>query len=85
MPIMLMQDEATFDGNFRRTLAPMYATLAFIRAEYRNQPWARILVGYSVKPKGIGKGTYQERKRALLCAAMAMVLKPLKRLEKMGV
>ena len=26
------QDEATFDGNFRRTLTPIYATLACIRA-----------------------------------------------------
>ena len=35
-----------------------------VRAEFRNQPWARVLVGYlprwaSVKPKGIGKDTYQ--------------------------
>ena len=32
LPIMLTQDEATFDGNFRRTLTPIYATLACIRA-----------------------------------------------------
>ena len=32
LPIMLTQDEATFDGNFRRTLTPIYATPACIRA-----------------------------------------------------
>jgi hypothetical protein len=61
-----------------------------VRAEFRNQPWARVLVGYlprwaSVKPKGIGKDTYQERKRALLRDAMKVVLRPLTRLEKTGV
>ena len=60
------------------------------RAEFRNQPWARVLVGYlprwaSVKPKGIGKETWQERKRTLLRDAMKVVLRPLTRLEKTGV
>ena len=32
LPIMLTQDEATFDGNFRHTLTPIYATLACIQA-----------------------------------------------------
>ena len=89
MPIMLTQDEATFEGSFRWTQAPIYATLACIRAEYRNQPRAGVLIGYLPewvrdKPKSIGKETYWERKHAVLVAAMCRVLLPLQKLEKTG-
>jgi len=50
-----------------------------VRAEFRNQSWARVLVGYlprwaSVKPKGIGKDTYQERKRTRSASAPSSVM-----------
>ena len=91
MPIIVSQDGATIDGNARRSLTPFYATLGWIRAEYRNQPWARVLIGYlpsygkNDKPREFSADMWQSCKRRLLADAMAEVLRPLRELEATGV
>ena len=91
MPIIMSQDGCTIDGNARRSLTPIYATLGWIRASYRNETWARVLLGYlpsygkNDKPRGMSQETWQVHKRELLRDSMAAVLRPLRKLERTGV
>ena len=91
MPIIMSQDGCTIDGNARRSLTPIYATLGWIRASYRNETWARVLLGYlpsygkNDKPRGMSQETWQVHKRELLRDSMAAVLRPLRKLEGTGV
>ena len=68
LPIIVTQDEATLDHNGRKSLTPVYATFGNIRAQYRNEPWARVLVAYLPKAnksqkKGLGKELWKREKR----------------------
>ena len=44
--IMLTMDEATVDGNGRKSLIPVFISFLCIRAKTRHKPWARQLLGY---------------------------------------
>lgn len=84
MPIMVTQDEAMIDGNNRRSLIPVYATLGWIRAKWRNAKWARVLLGYlpSLKEEelpNVSDSRCRAIKRQLHKAAMQKILRPLKK------
>ncbi len=84
MPIMVTQDEAMIDGNNRRSLIPVYATLGWIRAKWRNAKWARVLLGYlpSLKEEelpNVSDSRCRAIKRQLHKAAMQKLLRPLKK------
>lgn len=91
LPFMLTQDEATVDGNGRRTLHPLYATLGNVRAADRNQPWARFLLGYlpkankNSKPAGMAKAAWTRYTRVQFQAAMSAMLAPIRRYSSTGV
>jgi hypothetical protein len=88
MPIIVSQDGCTIDHNARRSLTPFYATIGWIRAEYHNQPWARVLIGYlpsfskNDKPRDLGADLWQSCKRRLLADAMAEILRPVRELDR---
>lgn len=90
MPIIITQDEASIDGNNRRSLVPIYATLGWIRAQWRNQPWARALLGYlptlkeEDQPKDMSDASWKAIKRNLHKAGMAQMLRPLRKTMRTG-
>lgn len=90
MPLIITQDEASIDGNNRRSLVPMYATLGWIRAQWRNAPWARALVGYlptlkdEDQPKDMSDASWKAIKRNLHKAGMAQMLRPLRKTMRTG-
>ena len=91
LTIILTQDEAQVDENGRKSLTPVYATTANVRAEDRNQPWARVLVGYlqkpnkNLKPADMGHEEWKRRKRLLKVRQMDAMLESVARLGRTGV
>ena len=91
LTIILTQDEAQVDENGRKSLIPVYATTANVRAEDRNQPWARVLVGYlqkpnkNLKPAEMGHEEWKRRKRLLKVRQMDAMLESVVRLGRTGV
>ena len=91
LPFMLTQDEATVDGNARKTLHPVYATLGIVRAADRNQAWARFLLGYlpkankNSKPAGMATAAWTRYTRVQFQAAMSAMLGPIRRYMSTGV
>ena len=78
MPIIVSQDGCTIDGNARRSINPI---LCNDWAEYHNQPWAGVLIGYlpsygkNDKPRDLGADLWQSCKRRLHADAMAEILR----------
>ena len=89
--VMITQDEATCDGNGRKTLLPVYATFGNIRAAERDFPWARVLVGYigmpnkNKKPNSAGVADWRRQKRNMFQSCMGLALASVRRLAKTGV
>ena len=91
MVIILTQDETTVDGNGRKSLTPMYATFGNVRAQFRNERWARVLVGYipkpnkNLRPAGMGEADWQRCKRSIFRASMNEMLAPVRQVARTGV
>ena len=91
MVIILTQDESIVDGNGRKTLTPVYATFGNVRAQFRNERWARVLVGYlpkpnkNLKPSGMGDAEWQRCKRSIFRASMNEMLAPVRQYTRTGV
>ena len=91
MVIILTQDETTVDGNGRKSLTPMYATFGNVRAQFRNERWARVLVGYipkpnkNLRPAGMGEADWQRCKRSIFRASMNEMLAPVRQFARTGV
>jgi hypothetical protein len=88
MPIIVSQDGCIIDGNARRSINPI---LCNDWAEYHNQPWAGVLIGYlpsygkNDKPRDLGADLWQSCKRRLHADAMAEILRHVRELEETGV
>ena len=91
LPIIITQDESQVDTSGRRGLIPVYATLANVPAQLRNQAWARVVVGYlrkpnkNLKPAGMSHEEWKRRKRDIKQKQMAAILEPLRTLMRTGV
>lgn len=91
LPFMLTQDEATVDGNQRRTLHPVYASIGVVRAQQRNEKWARVLLGYipkphaTSKPEGLSDSAWKEECRRIFRASMNEILAPIRMYARTGV
>ena len=84
LPIILTQDAAQVDGNGRKSLTPMYATFGTIRAEQRNEEWARVLIGYiphpnkNKRPWGKPDTEWKRYKKRVFRRAMRAMLAPIR-------
>ena len=69
----------------------MYATLANVPAQLRNQEWARVVVGYlrkpnkNLKPAGMSHEEWKRRKRHIKQKQLAAILEPLRTIARTGV
>lgn len=91
LPLMLSLDEATVDGNGRKSLIPVWLSFLNLRAGTRHKSWARQLIGYLPKfnkarwPKGMSDSQKKELKRLVRAEALRKMLEALCVLGETGV
>ena len=91
LPLMLSLDEATVDGNGRKSLIPVWLSFLNLRGGIRHKAWARQLIGYMPKfnkarwPKDTSKEARQELKRLVRAEALRKMLHAINVLGMTGV
>lgn len=91
VPLMLSLDEATVDGNGRKSLIPVFISFLCLRAKTRNKEWARQLLAYVPKfnkakwPHDMGKDRRQALKRETRARAIVKILAELNHFGRTGV
>ena len=90
LPLMLSLDEATVDGNGRKSPIPMWLSFLNLRRGVQHKAWARQLIGYMLKfnkakwPKDLSDAQRREMKRLVRAAALSKMLEALNILGQTG-